>query len=232
MPHSDDAALLEAQVLFEMNRLTEATALFDSLASPIIGDIARAPSAVARARSWRLVHAANARAGAGDTAALAAMADTIEMLGAQTLSGRHQRLHHHVRGLSLAARGETAGAAEEFYSATFWPVAPRSGFTRTNLELGRVLIALDRPDEAIRMLQPALRGGLESAGLYATHTELHELLARAFDTAGQADNARVHYRWALDAWKNADPEFHERRETLRVRLRQLDEVGGELQRGV
>jgi Tfp pilus assembly protein PilF len=160
------------------------------------------------------------------------MADTIEMLGAQTLSGRHQRLHHHVRGLSLAARGETAGAAEEFYSATFWPVAPRSGFTRTNLELGRVLIALDRPDEAIRMLQPALRGGLESAGLYATHTELHELLARAFDTAGQADNARVHYRWALDAWKNADPEFHERRETLRVRLRQLDEVGGELQRGV
>jgi hypothetical protein len=36
----------------------------------------------------------------------------------------------------------------------------------------------------------------------------------------------------LDAWKNADPEFHERRETLRVRLRQLDEVGGELQRGV
>jgi tetratricopeptide (TPR) repeat protein len=128
-----------------------------------------------------------------------------------------------VRGLLHAARGDTAEAVEEFYRATFWPAAPTSGFTRTNYELGRTLLALDRPEEAIGMLQPALHWGLEAAAFYLTRTEVHELLGRAFEAAGQADSARAHYRRVLHAWKDADPEFRARREAVRRRLAALEE---------
>ena len=72
------------------------------------------------------------------------------------------------------------------------------------------------------MLQPALRRGLEAAGLYVTFSELHALLGHAFDDAGQPDSARTHYRWALDAWEHADPEFEPRRQALRLRISNLE----------
>ena len=96
------------------------------------------------------------------------------------------------------------------------------GYTRTNLELARALLALGRPRDAVAVLQPAFRGPLDASNLYVTHTELHEMLARAFDAAGERDSAMTHYRWVVAAWRNADPEFRPRRELAQRRLTQLD----------
>ncbi|HSQ29771.1 MAG TPA: hypothetical protein VLN49_07975 [Gemmatimonadaceae bacterium] len=46
---------------------------------------------------------------------------------------------------------------------------------------------------AIAVLQPALRGPLDASNLYVTCTELHELLAQAWDAAGARDSAAAHY---------------------------------------
>jgi tetratricopeptide (TPR) repeat protein len=126
-----------------------------------------------------------------------------------------------VRGLLLAARGEHAAAAEQYRRAALHPIAPTSGYTRTNLELARTLLELGEPEQAVRTLQPALRRGLESAALYATHTELQELLGYAFEAAGQPDSARVYYARVLAAWRNADPEFDLRRSSVRSRLERM-----------
>jgi predicted Zn-dependent protease len=71
--------------------------------------------------------------------------------------------------------------------------APSIEYTRFNYELAWALLALDRPREAVAALQPALRGSIDAANLYITRTEIHELLARAWDAAGNADRARAHY---------------------------------------
>lgn len=68
------------------------------------------------------------------------------------------------------------------------------------------------------MLASALRGALDGPNLYVTHTELHELLGRAHEAAGNPDSAAFHYRWVLHAWRNADRQFHARRDTVRARL--------------
>jgi hypothetical protein len=51
-----------------------------------------------------------------------------------------------------------------------------------------------------------------------SRTELHELLAQAFDQAGQRDSAAVHYRAVAKAWAHADPIFHARRDRARAWL--------------
>lgn len=90
-----------------------------------------------------------------------------------------------------------------------------------NLELARVLLALGRSDEAIPVLKTAFHGPLETARFYVTHTELHELLGRALEAAGEAERAASHYEWALRAWRDADPEFEGRRAEVRRRLAAL-----------
>jgi serine/threonine protein kinase/tetratricopeptide (TPR) repeat protein len=222
-PEKSEPRIAEAQVLLEMGHAQAAVARFDSLSTfSRHGDFERAPSMHAKVRSWSLVHLATARAAAGDTAALLPLADTIQSLGTRTLGALYRSVHHHVRGLLLAARGAHAEAAELFRHAALHPVAPTSGYTRTNLELARAQLALDRPEEAIRTLQPALRRGLEAGGLYVTRTDLQEMLGYAFEASGQADSARVVYTQVLAAWQNADPEFDARRDSLRLRLRELD----------
>lgn len=116
------------------------------------------------------------------------------------------------------ALGQREQAVGEFRHAIF---SPTSGYTRTNLELARVLLELGRPREAVSILQPALRGPLEASSLYVTRTELHELLGRAWETAGEPDSAAVHYQRVLDAWRSADPEFHACRDSVRGRLSAL-----------
>jgi hypothetical protein len=71
-------------------------------------------------------------------------------------------------------------------------------------------LALNRADEAIAVLRPALRGGVDGSNTYVTHTVLHEALAQAFEQAGQRDSAVAHYRMVEAAWRNADPQFEER----------------------
>jgi hypothetical protein len=88
--------------------------------------------------------------------------------------------------------------------------------------LGRVLLAEHQPREAIAAVAPALRGALDASNLYVTHTELHELLALAYDQAGQLDSAAAHYRWVVRAWPNADPQFRQRWEAARRRLDALE----------
>jgi predicted Zn-dependent protease len=151
-----------------------------------------------------------ALAAAGDTVALRALADSVEVWGRGSLYGRDRKTHHYLRGMLHQAAGRHEDAAREFRAAIH---SPTMGFTRVNYELARCLIRLGRPTEAIAALQPALRGDIEAGALYITHTELHETLAQAFDKAQMTDSAAVHYRAVVKAWGRADREFWPRRDT-------------------
>lgn len=201
------------QVLFELGRYRESAALFDSIAQAQAGFTV---SMRAKYQAWPLALAANALAAAGDTVALAARIDTIRVLGSQTLLARDRRLHHHVRGLLLLARGEDQEALAEFRRATLNGLV----YSRTNLDLARLLLAKRQAAEAVKVLQPALHS-IEGAGLYATRTELEELLARAWDAAGARDSALLHYRAVAAAWNRADPSMHKRVEYVRTRVNVL-----------
>jgi hypothetical protein len=80
------------------------------------------------------------------------------------------------------------------------------------------LIRLGRPTEAIAALQPALRGSLEASNLYMSRTELHELLAEAWDAANGRDSAVAHYRVVADSWEHADALLQPRRARAAARL--------------
>ncbi|HSJ13586.1 MAG TPA: AAA family ATPase [Longimicrobiales bacterium] len=212
-------AVAEAQVLFELGRFREAAALFDSLAAFPAPDVARKPFVRSNWRAWRLTHKATALAGAGDTSALAELADSIQAMAAQSQSARDRRLHHYVRGLLHGARGQREAAVAELYRALY---SLPYGYSRNNLELARALLEIGRPEEAVRVLQPAFRGWLEAGGFYATRTELHALLGRAFEAAGRPDSATAHYRAVLHAWRTADPVLHAQRDRIQARLARLE----------
>lgn len=203
-------------MLFELGRFRDAARLFDSLAAFLPS--ALSGGALARNKTWRLTLLATTRAAAGDTAALEALLEPIRAWGARSAYGRDTRLHYYARGLLFAARGRLEDAATEFRRAIY---SPTHGYTRTNYELGRVLLALGRPAEAAQALEPALRGPLDASNLYITRTELHALLGDALEAAGAPDRAAVHFRRVVAAWSHADPEFHARREAIRDRLRRL-----------
>ena len=110
------------------------------------------------------------------------------------------------------ARGDLPRAAAEFL-ASIWSWT--DGYTRENYELARASLELGRPSEAVYPLQSALRGDLQSSNLYITRTELHELLARAFEAMGQRDSAVAHWRAVETAWRRADPNVRQRWEHAR-----------------
>jgi tetratricopeptide (TPR) repeat protein len=211
------ARLPEAIVFSESRRFREAAAIFHSIATSLQIDTVQR-SKVARNRAWYLTHEASALVGAGDLGRARALADTIEALGPRSAYGRDRLLHYHVRGLIALAEGRPADAESDLRRAIFSPVA---GYTRTNLELGRLLLGQGRPREAVAFLSPALRGPLEASNLYVTRTELHELLARAFDAVGAADSAAVHYAHVADAWRDADAVFQPARAAAAARLAAL-----------
>ncbi|MEP7326362.1 MAG: BTAD domain-containing putative transcriptional regulator [Gemmatimonadota bacterium] len=195
-----------AQGLFNGGDPRAAAAAFLAVAS--LGVVPGAGSGhAARHVTWNFTHAATAFAAAGDTGKLASLADSIEQYGALSLFGRDARLHHYVRGLLAHARNDLTGAEREFRAAvTSWNL----GYTRINYELARVLMETGRASEAVRILQPAFRGSIEASNLYITRTELHELLARAWDAAGNRDSARAHWRAVVEAWRGADPPLQPR----------------------
>jgi DNA-binding SARP family transcriptional activator/TolB-like protein len=188
-----------AQVLFDRAQFRAAAALFDSIAHGRV--MSAESSAVGRNLAWFLTHSADALAAAGDTAGLPALADSIQAFGARSASARDQRLHHHVRGLLMAARGRPSDAVTEFRQAVY---SLTSSFTRTNLELARALLSLKQPLAAIAVLRPALHGPIDASNLYVTHAELHEMLAHAWEMAGNADSAVAHYDYVARAWSKAD----------------------------
>jgi DNA-binding SARP family transcriptional activator/tetratricopeptide (TPR) repeat protein len=210
-------AVLEAQVMFELGRYRRAAALFDSISTTPQFPGWRAQAV--RQYIWMQAHRATALAAAGDTARLARIAAAIEPLGPGSGFGRDRRLHHYVRGLLYALRGEHAIAVTEFEQAMF--SSNGTNFTRINLALARSLLALGRGSDAVRVLQPVFRGPLEAGNLYATRTEFHVALGDAFRAAARIDSAAVHYRRALAAWQNADPELVPHREQVRARLDSL-----------
>ncbi len=169
-----EGAMAVGTVLQESGNYRAAAALFDSLALAV-GE-SRGPAVAARLRTWFLTHESTALAAAGDTASLLRLVPRIEAEGRRSGYGRDQRLHWHARGLVARARGDREQAVTYFRRAIFSPTA---GFTRVNLELGRTLIELRRPAEAIAVLEPALRGPIEASNLYVTRADLQALLERA-----------------------------------------------------
>jgi DNA-binding SARP family transcriptional activator len=169
----------------------------------------------ARHRTWSRTLLAMVLAASGDTLRLRQLADSTEYWGQRSNYGRDRRAYHYVRGMLLVAERRDAEAATELREAIH---SPTYGFTRVNYELGRTLLRLGRPDEAVPVVRAALHGELDGSSLYVSRTELHELLAQAFDAAGQRDSAVVHYRAVVKAWSHADPLFHARRNRAQARL--------------
>ena len=172
------------------------------------------PGFKARFSTWMLTLAGTALAAAGDTAAVRRMADSTEQIGKGSNWVRDLRLHHFLRGLLLQRRAHHAEAVEAFRRAL---VSTSDGFTRINLEMAHSLMALGRAQEAIGILQPALRGGVDGSNSYVTHTELHEALAQAFELAKQRDSAAAHYGAVERAWRHADPQFHDRYQQAKLK---------------
>lgn len=207
--------LFEAQVWFDQGNPRRAAAEFDSISRAPLYSIT---PQIARNMVWTQTLRATSLAAAGDTALLAGLADSVERWGGQSSYGRDRRLHHHIRGLLLAARGDLQGAVTEYRQAIF---SVTSGYTRTNLEMGRVLLRLGRPREAAALAEAALRGAFESTGTYATQTEMAELAAAAWDAAGVRDSALLRYRQVASNWAHADPPFGPRVERARLRIAAL-----------
>jgi DNA-binding SARP family transcriptional activator len=210
----------EAQILLEQGNPRAAAVLFDSLSRQHnFGDTS---SELARTTVWMLAQVAGARYASGDTGSLTKLADSVRSLAEQSGYGRDRRLHHYIRGLALAARGDDPGAITELRAAIY---STTLGFTRTNYEIGRAFMRLRRPREAIAILSPALRGPIEAQNLYVSRIELHELLAQAWDSAGQPDSAAFHYNTVARAWSAADPSFKARGDRCRERAAALAGAG-------
>jgi DNA-binding SARP family transcriptional activator len=213
-------SVMEAQLLLESGNSRAAAVLFDSLSRQ--HGVGAVPSQLARGTAWMLAQVAGARFAAGDTGSLGQLADSVRLLGEASDYGRDRRLHHYVRGLLIAARGDDAAAASELESAIY---STTLGFTRANYELGRVFMRLRRPRDAARVVGPALRGPVESSNLYVNRVQLHELLAQAWDAAGARDSAIAHYGVVARAWSNGDPPFKARADRCRDRAAELARGG-------
>ena len=192
---------------FEQGDGRRAAAVFERNARV---DVSRSsPGYQARIRAWNATLQGMSLAAVGDTARVRMLADTVERWGRASLYGRDRKAHHYLRGLLLSAEGRHEEAVLAYRAAMH---SPSLGFTRVNYELARTLMRLGRPAQAVAALQPALRGEIDASNLYLTRTELHELLARAFDAAAVPDSAAHHYRAVVKAWSRADPAFHARRD--------------------
>ena len=200
-----------AQAFADAGRYRDAAALFDSTANWKSPD--EPASSQARERAWNLAHAARSLAAAGDTASLAARADTIEAVAAMSGSGRDRGLASYVRGLLLVARNDVPNAVDSMRQSIY---SLPAGYTRENYDLAQALLRLNRPQEAIAVLQPIMRSKLDASNYYVTQTEARELLAKAWTMAGRPDSASLHYEWVARAWERGDPAYAARATAART----------------
>lgn len=207
-------ALPEAVVLAEIGQPRVAAALYDSMAR---AQRAPSPARSSASRAWYWTHEAGAVASAGDTATLRRLEDSVRASGALATE-RYKRLHHYVRGLRLELEHKPADAATAFRQA-LW--VRQKTHVQIYAGLARSLIAAGRPREAVAPLVEALKGPVSAAGLYATRTELQELLAVAYDRSEQRDRALTQYRLVSRAWRHADPQFDQRRAVVEARIAAL-----------
>ncbi len=203
---------LKGQTLVEMGRYTEAAAAFDTAATltdPRDTELNRTRLQVAM-----LALAASARGAAGDTTALRSTADLIAARTADSGLVRSRTYGNYLRGLLAQARGDHGSAVQYFNAARF---SPTLGLTSVDIELGHALLSLGKPRDAVAVLQPILHGYRNGGGLFATRTQIHEELARAWEAAGNADSARAHWARVAQALKNADPAMAPRAAHARER---------------
>ncbi|HUF49301.1 MAG TPA: BTAD domain-containing putative transcriptional regulator [Longimicrobiales bacterium] len=206
---------LEAVVLLDMGEACRAALLWDSIAD---AELAPMPTRAYASRAVYWTYAASAYAAAGDTARLRVLEDSIRVNGAQIESIRHQRLHHYVRGLRLAAQQQHNEAVVQFHRAI---TAREGNYVRLYLDLAKSLLASGRHAEAIPPLVYALRGPVSAAGLYAARPDLWELLGLAYERNNQPDSALIQYRNVLYAWRHADPELGARKARIQARVAAL-----------
>lgn len=109
-------------------------------------------------------------------------------------------------GLLAEREGRLREARGEFEQA----LAPVRGFTRTNVELARVDVALGLPSTAIDVLRRAYHEPVDAMGRYATRSEMNYQMSLAFAKANQPDSARTYASYVRGAWVHADPEFAHR----------------------
>jgi thioredoxin-like negative regulator of GroEL len=184
------SAMVEAQTLFELGRMREAADLFGQIARWPTGDQPRSVQATIRVQALSMM-AASLHA-SGDTTRLALIADSLEHDGQNTAMFRPRDQHHFVRGLLFQARGEEDAAVAELQKALS---VAASDFARANLVLADIHMRHNRPEAAVAVLRPAVRGWfLETTNLHVTLTEVRERLARAYDALGMRDSAAVHRR--------------------------------------
>lgn len=207
--------ILEGIGLMGLGRFQEAARIFESEERR---SAAAAGPLDARVRAWNLTHAAAAYAAAGDTSRLALLEDSVRGLGARSPYARDQRLHYYIRGLRLEARGDYRAARAALDKSVY---SLHEGYVRIPLEIARVNLALGDPQRAITALKPALLGPLSASGLYASRTDLMELLGNAYERAQQRDSAIAVYTRVLKSWELADPELQPRVRSVRSRLAAL-----------
>ena len=183
--------MLHGMALETGGRGREAAALYDSIAQEAYSG--ENVSHTARTRTWAKTQAATALASVGDTARLPLLADSIQLIGVRSGFGRDRRLHHHARGLLLAARGRDSQALAELTTGLF---GLTTGYTRTNVEAARLHLKMGDPRAAIALLEPALRGSLEASNLYVSRSVIHRLLSQAWSMLGDTERAAHHLRMA------------------------------------
>ena len=208
-PDRVHAAILD----MEMGRPLSAANQFEALGRTY--GASHPPGVRARGTAWNLTLAATAATEGNDTLRARALVDSIESSGSRSLYGRDPLLHLFVRGLLKARAQQHDAAVRDLRAAVY---SPSYGYTRVSYELGRSLLALHRPAEAIVVLRAPLHGGIDGAGLYLTRAEVHELLAQAFDANRQADSAAAHYAIVERAWRGADPILATRYAAAKERL--------------
>lgn len=165
-------ATVEAAILLDRGDARAAAAILDSLArAPHPG---QTPSQRAGFVTWFRTLAATARFEAGDTTGLAALADSLSIVGQASAAARDRALHHHVRGLAYLAAGKRDEAIAELRQGIVYPA---TGFTRANWHLARALAAAGRPDEARRWLLAALRAPQDAGDYYIGTATLRRALA-------------------------------------------------------
>ncbi|HET9294546.1 MAG TPA: BTAD domain-containing putative transcriptional regulator [Gemmatimonadales bacterium] len=198
----------EALALLQASRPGEAGRILDSLtrlSEPAV------PIGI-RARDLTMVYALLAEAGlaTGDAVLASRAADSASAWAGRAVKAREQGIAMHAQAMALLARHDTIGAMQTFERAIY---SPTLGFTRTNYHLARLFLARGEPRKAAAILRPALQGFIGMAAF----TDLHELIAEAYDRLGQADSARVHWRWVAGALAHADPEARPRYATAVAR---------------
>jgi DNA-binding SARP family transcriptional activator len=164
----------------------------------------------ARGFTWNHALAADATWNRADTVTLRALADSVERIGAWSYYARDWSAFHHIRGLIAERAGRLDEARRDFELAL--SLVP--GWTRSNVELAKVDVALGAPDRAIQTLRKAYHEPLDAMGRYAPRSELDYQMAVAFARANQLDSARTYASYVRAAWVHADPEFQQRLSAL------------------